>query len=100
MADLRAAFDETVAASDLIEPVDKALVAAGAAVADQIDFAVENLSGQDVTKAMYLMPHLVNILRELMASPSARMQAKLGKGGESGGSKLGNLRSIHGGKPA
>lgn len=77
MTTLRSSFDATVKANTLIRPMDAAIVEAGRVIADQIDFAVENLSGQDVTKALYLMPHLVNILRELLATPAVRKAAGL-----------------------
>jgi hypothetical protein len=75
MSDLLTAFEQTVAESKLIQPVDASLVEAGRTIAAQIDYAIENLSGQDVTKALYLTPHLVNILRELLASPASRRAA-------------------------
>lgn len=52
--------------------VDKALIESGRTIARQIDYAVDHLEGQDVTKALYLMPHLVNILKEMRATPLVR----------------------------
>lgn len=95
MGDLREAFDKTVSASSELTEVDAALVASGRKLADQIDFAVDNLSGQDVTKALYLMPHLVNIYREMLATPAVRKDVKKP---EAKGGKLGGLRSVP--KPA
>jgi hypothetical protein len=92
MDSLRASLERTVEHSRQIEPVDEALVESGYRIANQIDYAVENLSGQDLTKALYLMPHLVNILRELLATPAARKAA--GEVKESAGGKLARLRSV------
>lgn len=73
MGDLLDAFEVSAKAGpEIVAKVDDALLQAGRTIAGQIDFAVENLSGQDVTKALYLMPHLVNILREMKATPAAR----------------------------
>lgn len=72
MGDLRVAFDQTVEESDQLESVDAALIAAGRTIADRVDDAVANCEGPELTKALYLMPHLVNILRELLATPAAR----------------------------
>lgn len=75
MGDLRDAFDRTTDANrKLVGGVDDALVAAGRAIADQVDFSVENLSGAERTKAMYLMPHLMNVLKEMLATPAARAE--------------------------
>lgn len=68
---LLAAFTETVEALGL-GVVDQAAVSAGRAVAAQIDWAVRHGVGQEVTKALYLLPHLMNVLRELGATPAAR----------------------------
>ena len=92
MAGIRDAFDASISASSLIDPVDAAIVAAGRALADQIDFAVDNLTGQDVTKALYLMPHLVNVLREMYATPKSRKEAGLGQ--EAAGGKLAAVRDL------
>lgn len=94
---LQAAFEATVEASDSIDDVDAALVQSGRTVAGRIQDAVDNEAGQEVTKALYLMPHLMNILREMGATPAARnaLDGKA-KGGASG--KLANLRDVTGRK--
>ncbi len=92
MGELLAAFEASVKTSAQIQPVDEALVEAGRTIAGQVDFAVENLSGQDVTKALYLTPHLVNILRELLATPASRRAAGLTEEGPRG--KLASLPPI------
>lgn len=101
MGDLANAFDESVEANRLIRSVDSALVAAGRNIAERIDDVVANGEGQEVTKAMYLMPHLMNILKEMGATPASRGEvtaAPAVKGGTSG--KLSQLKSIAGGKSA
>lgn len=77
MGDLREAFDGTVVDSGLILPVDAALVEAGRKIADRVDEATATGVGQEVTKALYLLPHMVNILREMLATPAARRNAGL-----------------------
>ena len=96
MGDLLASFETTVKASELIRPVDAALVETGRQIAAQIDYAVENLTGQDLTKALYLSPHLVNILRELMATPAARHAAGMTFDGPAIEDTLSKLRRTKG----
>lgn len=90
---LRAAYDQSVETAQLL-PVDEALVAAGRRIADRVDSAVSSGDGQEVTKALYLLPHMVNVLREMLATPAsrnaARMAANTGEGG-----KLAQLRAVH-----
>lgn len=64
-------YEETVAALDTIE-ADAAVIASGRAIARQIDYSLQHGTGQEVTKALYLVPHLMNVLRELGATPAAR----------------------------
>lgn len=76
MGDLRDAFDATAKASSLIRPVDAALVEAGRKIADRIDVGTEDgQTNETATKAMYLVPHMVNILREMLATPATRKAA-------------------------
>lgn len=93
MGDLRRAFDETVTANaEVVSGIDAAVIASGRAVADQIDYAIENLDGEALTKALYLMPHLMGILKEMLATPASRKAVGLaGKAG--GGNRLGNLQA-------
>lgn len=108
MGDLRDAFDASVkaarAATDegKLDPKrDAALVEAGRTIADRVDEAVATGEGQEVTKALYLVPHLMNVLREMYATPKARHDAGLStKGGASGGGKLAQLQGLKGGKSA
>ncbi|MGV9181821.1 terminase small subunit [Arcanobacterium canis] len=71
---LAAAYESTIQAIENLDPegIDHAVVEAGRAVARQIDFAVKNGTGQEVTKALYLLPHLMNVLKELGATPASR----------------------------
>jgi hypothetical protein len=92
MGDLRSAFDTAVEQNRLVAPVDGGLVEAGRKIADQIDYAQENLTGQDLTKALYLMPHLVNILKEMLATPAARKAAGILEEGSRG--KLASLPPV------
>ncbi len=100
MTGVRAAFDEAVGAL-ATEAVDSAAVALGRTLADAID-AADDLQGDARTKALYLTPHLMNVLKELLATPAARRDvggAAPAKGATSNG-KLGQLRGITGGRSA
>lgn len=72
-AAITASYEEAIKALD-IEAEDAAVIAAGRAIARQIDYALQHGTGQEVTKALYLVPHLMNVLRELGATPAARHQ--------------------------
>lgn len=103
MGDLREAFDRTALANQqLIGDLDSALVAVGRKIADRVDGATEGGDDQEVTKALYLTPHLMNILREMYATPKARHEAGLSaKGGApsgNGNGALGKLQGLKGGK--
>lgn len=104
--ELRRAFDESVESSKALDvKVDAALIASGRAIADRVDEALANGEGTEITKALYLLPHLMNILREMQATPTARLTAAAAAGSEGGsggsngnGSKLSQLRGLAGGK--
>ncbi|OFS67525.1 MULTISPECIES: hypothetical protein [Trueperella] len=76
------AFDRTVDCLDHIDAggKDEAVVATGRALARQIDFAIHHGTGQEVTKALYLVPHLMNVLTALGATPDARKEVKASAG--------------------
>lgn len=93
---MRGGFERTVKACGLIQPVDAALVEAGRRIASQIDWAVENGEGQEVTKALYLMPHLVNILKEMLATPAARQLAGVLKSEVGSGDDVDDLAALSG----
>lgn len=80
MAGLLTAFDAAVAGNKQIEAVvDDAVVATGRSIAKAIDdiLADPEATATDRTKALYLAPHLVAILRDLLATPLARKQMGL-----------------------
>jgi hypothetical protein len=58
---------------------------------DRVDEARATGEGQELTKALYLLPHMVNVLRELLATPASRQAAGLA-GGEAKEGKLAALR--------
>ena len=95
---LRDAFDRSVTTStDLNPDVDAALVEAGRKIADRVDEATATGEGQEVTKALYLVPHMLNVLREMCATPAARKAAQGAVPAEPTG-KLAQLRAIQGSK--
>lgn len=55
-----------------IDERDEAIIQSGRMIASQIDYATTHGSGQEVTKALYLVPHLMNVLSALGATPEAR----------------------------
>lgn len=82
MGKLLAAFDKSVAQSangQLVTELDDAIVQTGRSIAQSIDdiLADPTATATDKTKALYLAPHLVAILRELLATPAARKQMGL-----------------------
>jgi hypothetical protein len=72
---LRQAFDASVSSSTHVTDLDQAAVEAGRAIADQVDQAVAVGGGQELTRALYLVPHMMNVLRELLATPASRHAA-------------------------
>lgn len=93
MADLSDAYDETVKANgQLVGKLDDALVEAGRKIAARVDEATATGEGQEVTKALYLLPHLMNVLREMHATPNARLEAGIGK--EEARGKLASIRDL------
>lgn len=90
MSTIRAAFDAAVKANDQTKPVDDALIEAGRSIADAIDkiTADELATPTEKTKALYLTPHLVSILRELLATPAARKAVGLASGEQKAASRL------------
>jgi hypothetical protein len=101
---LREAFDESARTSEqLHEGWDVALLEAGRKIADRVDEAVASGEGQEVTKALYLVPHMLNVLREMLATPAARANAaaKVPPAPEpSTESRVAQLRSMQVGKRA
>lgn len=83
---LTAAFEESLADLDTRD-ADSAVIEAGRATAKQIDEALEHGTAYERTKALYLLPHLMNVLRELGATPASRESLRA-KAHASGGGKL------------
>lgn len=79
-ATLLGEFNRSVAAGKAAGAIDldrdAAAIQAGRDLAAQLDFAKENMTGPDLTKALYLMPHVMAILEKLLATPKARQDAK------------------------
>ena len=95
---LRDAFDRSVETSEDLHPdVDAALVEAGRKIADRVDEATATGEGIEVTKALYLVPHMLNVLREMQATPASRKAAQGAVPAEPTG-KLARLRAIQGNK--
>lgn len=90
---LRNAFDQTVALSKEIKDVDAGAVQLGREYADRIDEAIATSEGTELTKALYLGPHILGVYRELLATPAARAAADRGDDDNVGG-KLKHLRSV------
>ena len=67
---------ETLREQDELGASDEAVIQSGRMIASQIDYATTHGTGQEVTKALYLMPHLMNVLDELGATPEARRRIK------------------------
>ena len=89
------AFDDAVAALGT-KAADGALIAAGRRIAERIDAAASAGDAQAETKALYLVPHLMNVLRELGATPAARGEVGRKAGNESG--KKAKLIALRGGR--
>lgn len=87
---LRAAFDKAVEDNPNIADVDAATVQAGRSIADAIDkiTADENATPTEKTKALYLTPHLISILKELLATPLSRKLVGLAVGEKKEASRL------------
>lgn len=99
---LRKAFDQSAATADeLRQDVDAALIEAGRKIADRVDEAVATSEGVELTKALYLIPHMMNVLREMQATPASRTAARAAAPPSvEPDSKLAQLRAIRGKRPA
>jgi hypothetical protein len=89
---LRTAFDESANASVYVLPTEVTLPETGRKIADQVDEAVASGEGQEITKALCLLPHLNHILREMLATPASRKAAGLTD--RSVGGHLARLRAV------
>ena len=77
---------------DWLTGADKAAVELARVYARRIDEATLNEHGQDVTKALYLGPHLLNTLRALGGTPDERTKMLATKGEEKEVDQLDELR--------
>ena len=92
---VRAAFDRTVRAAKP-EAVDAAIVETGRALADTLD---EALVRGDV-KTMWISQQLVQVLREMEATPAARRAVKDAAAAvaDGAGGRLAGLRLVESGR--
>lgn len=72
---LRKSFDEAVATSTEVKSVDVGVIELGRQYCDAIDQAMAFSKGEELTKALYLGPHVLGVLKELLATPAAREAA-------------------------
>lgn len=71
-ASLVASVEAAVAQMTWLGDTDQATVELAMTYARRIDAAIESEQGPDVTKALYLGPHLLNALRALGGAPAER----------------------------
>jgi hypothetical protein len=94
---VRMTVTEGLSLSTLNGRSDAALIASAYRVAAQIDRVLDDpdATSTDVSKAMYLVPHLMTTLTAMLATPAARLaaeaKAKTPRGAGKGG-KLATLR--------
>lgn len=92
---LLSAFDDAVKGNRQIEAeVDKAIIESGRSVARAIDdiLADPDASATEKTKALYLIPHIVGILRELLATPAARKNFGVAANDTKKASRIANIK--------
>ena len=87
---------QTAREQGLVTSLDEGLVASGLAIADRIDEALASGEGQEVTKALYLVPHMMNVLKEALATPASRRAAGVTHH-DTESTKGGRLRGLRGG---
>lgn len=92
---LRQSVEGAVASMTWLKPSDQAVVDIALVYADRIDGALAKESGPNVTKALYLGPHLLNAIRALGGAPAER---KALGAEEPVNGKLAQLRAVAGGK--
>lgn len=97
--EMRGAFDQTVEALGVDGAKHAAAIAAGRVMADRIDASLAHDERTDVTKSLYLVPHLINVLRELGATPAAEAAirgAAAGAKDEAGNGRRASLTVLDG----
>lgn len=96
-------FEATLAALE-VRDVDASVIEAGRRIAMSIDAAAGTGDRVAETKALYLIPHLMNVLRELGATPAAREElsaaAAAVPGGGTGQNELEAFKNKKRGRPA
>jgi hypothetical protein len=92
MADsLSGSVAKAIEAMTWLVPTDMAAADLAMTYAARIDEALATGEGQEITKALYLGPHLLNTLRALGGAPAERKALGLE---EVVGGKLAQLRSV------
>lgn len=94
MATILESYNAAIADNPHTEDLDAALIETGRAIADSIDkiTADPEATATEKTKALYLAPHLVSILRELLATPAARKAVGLAAADQKKASRLGLIK--------
>lgn len=74
------AFNKTVDAlgPTVLDGVDDSVLEIGRTIARQVDAARLSLDASSLNRALFLIPHLMGVLRELGATPEARNEVKGG----------------------
>ena len=88
---LEASVKAAVRAMSWLEPSDRAAADLAVAYARRIDAALTDGEGQEITKALYLGPHLLNTLRALGGTPAERQLLAVE---EVVGGRLAQLRAL------
>lgn len=91
-ASLADAVESSISQMPWLTNADDATIALARTYATRIDQAVSTGEGQEVTKALYLGPHLLNTMRALGGTPEARGALETDKGASSAASKLSEYR--------
>ncbi len=91
MSSLVESVNAAVAKMPWLTDADKGAVDLARAYAERIDEALESGEGQEVTKALYLGPHLLRTLETLGGTPTGRKALELR---EVVGGKLAAVREI------
>lgn len=70
---LREAFNRSASTSkQLVDGLDDAIIEAGRTTVSHIDKVLATGTDYEKTKALYLLPHVMNTLREMLATPASR----------------------------
>lgn len=93
MGDLTASVEAAVGQMSWLKGSDQAAVDLALTYAGRIDEALDTGEGQEVTKALYLGPHLLNTLRALGGTPAERQALGVE---EAVGGKLASVRDLRG----